>query len=219
MMPGDQLVTQPESFRQATFSRDREDLEAVLAAVGNELAAEQSDPNRIGLIGHSRGGGDAILAAGFGSQRERLKALVTWSAVSTFDRLSKAEKDQWRQNESITVVNARTGQKLPVHVAVLEDLERKGDALIPLHAAEQVRAPWLIIHGGEDETVNAGEARLLAQAAKKSRSICELQILDEAGHTFGAQHPFVAPTPDLITAMNATQTWLRRYLVPANSDR
>ena len=96
MKPGDQLVTDPESFRHATFSRDLEDLCTVLGALGSKLAPDQADATRIGLMGHSRGGGPAILAAALDCYRDRLKALVTWAAVSTFDRLSEVEKEHWR---------------------------------------------------------------------------------------------------------------------------
>lgn len=209
MKPGDQLVTDPESFRQATFSSDVEDLVSVLQALGTDVAPDQADAMNIGLIGHSRGGGTAVLTAAMEAYRDCLKALVTWAAVSTFDRLSEVEKDLWRQNRVMSVVNGRTGQELPVALSVLEDLERRGDALEPLVAARRLTVPWLVVHGGRDETVDSTEAQRLVEAAESNAS---LMLLDEANHTFGAQHPFVGPTPDLIAAMNATQTWFRRHL-------
>ncbi|MEM7587593.1 MAG: hypothetical protein AAF560_29665 [Acidobacteriota bacterium] len=53
------------------------------------------------------------------------------------------------------------------------------------------------------------EAQNLDRAARDPH---ELLVIEGAGHTFGAQHPFAGPTPDLIAAMNATQTWLKRHL-------
>ena len=109
----------------------------------------------------------------------------------------------------MSVVNSRTGQELLVDLSVLEDLERRGEALDPQMAARRISAPWLVIHGGRDETVDCSEAHRLAEAAE---SASNLLVIDTGNHTFGAQHPFVGPTPDLIAAMNATQAWLRQHL-------
>jgi dienelactone hydrolase len=72
-----------------------------------------------------------------------------------------------------------------------------------------VLAPWLIVHGEEDESVAVSDADRLAAASSGSH---ELLRIPGANHTFGARHPFVGPTPHLIQAMNATQRWFRRHL-------
>ena len=159
MVPGQDRVTDPEGFRTNTFSREQADLRAVLEAVGSTIAPGRADPERLGVVGHSRGGGAAILTAGDPEWRDRIGALVTWSAVATFDRLGDDEKAAWRRQGQITVVNGRTGQELPMGVEVLDDLERHREALDVAAAAGRVDAPWLIVHGEEDETVPVAEAR------------------------------------------------------------
>ena len=210
MRPGDELVTDEAAFRSATFSRDRREAIELLAALGHSLAPDRVDPERLGLLGHSRGGGAALLAAAAADQRGiGLRALVTWAAVSTFDRLGGDEKAHWRRHGEIPVVNARTGQELAIGSEVLKDLEDNRETL-DIHAAGGRRAaPWLIVHGANDETVEVAEARSLAAAATGEH---ELLVIEGAGHTFGATHPFAAPTPHLIEVFNATQTWFRRYL-------
>jgi fermentation-respiration switch protein FrsA (DUF1100 family) len=123
--------------------------------------------------------------------------------------LSLEEKNAWRKQGSITIVNARTGQELSLDVAVLEDLEAHRPRLEPTIAANRRRAPWLIIHGEEDETVPVDESRRLAAGAA---SPCELLTVAGASHTFGAEHPFKGPTPQLIQALNATQVWFKKHL-------
>ena len=118
MQPGDELVTDTQAFRKATYSRDMDDLLAVLEAAGQQIAPDTVDADQLGVLGHSRGGGAAVIAAANTDWRDRLRALVTWSAVSSFDRLSAEDKEAWREQESITIVNARTGQELPIDVAV-----------------------------------------------------------------------------------------------------
>ncbi len=208
MRPGDELVTDPQAFRGATFSKDVDEIADVLAATGHEIARDSADPERLALVGHSRGGGGAVLTAARPEWRGRLGALVTWSAVSTFDRYGEFES-AWRANGFLPVANARTGQELEIGVAVLEDLKTRRDELDILRAASHVRAPWLIVHGEDDETVPASEGERLREQATGVR---DLLLVAGGSHTFGAVHPFQGPTPELVRVFNATQTWLRRHL-------
>lgn len=76
--------------------------------------------------------------------------------------------------------------------------------------AAAVRAPWLIVHGSEDETVPVEAARRLAGLAQSTGA--ELLVVPGASHSFGTRHPFAGPTPQLIQALNATQRWFRAHL-------
>lgn len=209
MRPGDVLVTDTEAFRRATFSQDLRDLERVVSALDREIGKGRIDLQRIGLFGHSRGGGIATLAAAQENWRNKIRALVTWAAVSTFDRFSANEKEIWRRRGYIPVVNSRTGQQLAVDAMVLEDLERLQRHLDPCAAGAARRAPWLIVHGDRDETVPVSEA---CQLAAEAAAPCELRVIAAGDHTLGAKHPFDGPTPHLIEALNATQEWFRTHL-------
>jgi len=204
MRPGADRVDDPEAFRADTHSLEVEELLAVLTATGSEIAADRVDSARIGLFGHSRGGGNAVLAAAREPWRDRVRALVTWAAVAGFDRYPPDQKEAWRRDGELPVVNARTGQQLALGLGLLEDLEAHREELDVLAAAARRRAPWLIVHGGRDESVPASEGeRLAAHAAAPA----ELLAIPEADHTFGSRHPFAGPSPSLIQALNATQTW------------
>lgn len=206
MLPGDELVTDTAAFAAATFSKDLAELRAVINAL-DVIAPESADPDTVGLVGHSRGGGIALLAAA--AELSKVHALVTWAGVGSFFRLPDEALDAWRREGALPIVNARTGQQLGIDVEVLSDLEKNRDALDLEAAAARRRAPWLIVHGTADQTVPFNEAReLLAAAAEPA----ELLPVEGSDHTFGARHPFVGPTPQLIEAMNATQRWLRRHL-------
>jgi dienelactone hydrolase len=205
---GEDRVSDVAAFRDDTYSRELEDLAAVLAALP-ELGEGRVDPRRVGLLGHSRGGAIALLAAAHPDHGSGIRALVTWSAIADVDRWEEAEKERWRQDGEITVRNARTGQELPLGRGLLADVERQRNALDLEAAARRRTAPWLLVHGREDESVPAAEGERLAATASEPR---ELVLVDGAGHTFGATHPFAHPTPQLVTAMNATQHWFRRHL-------
>ncbi len=214
MVPGEDIVSDPEAFKANTHGREMADLFAILEATGKSIAPGRVDRGRLGLLGHSRGGGNAILAAGREPWRGRVRALVTWSSVATFDRYSPEQKAAWRDaggTGELPVVNARTGQKLALGVDLLNEIEARED-LDVLAAARNVRAPWLIVHGEDDESVSIADADRLSGAFRASPGSHELVRIPGANHTFGARHPFVGPTPHLIQAMNATQRWFRRHL-------
>jgi pimeloyl-ACP methyl ester carboxylesterase len=213
---GEDRVSDLEAFRAHTLSAELGDLRQVLAALP-ALAPGRFDAERLALFGHSRGGGVALLAAASEELRDRLGALVTWSAVSTFDRLGAEEKQRWRATGEHVVVNARTGQELPIGLALLDDVERHREAFDLLAAARRRRAPWLVVHGERDETVPVGEAVALHAAAGEAcpadaAGPSELLRIAAADHTYGARHPFGGPNPQLIAALNATQEWLLRWL-------
>lgn len=203
MLPGDDLVTDPDAFRANTHGRELADLLAVLEATGRTLAPGRVDRARLGLFGHSRGGGNAVLAAA----REPVRALVTWASLAGFDLYTPEQKDAWRRDGQLPVVNARTGQQLALGPGLLEELETGGDPDV-LAAARTIRVPWLIVHGEDDESVSVTDADRLAEASSG-----ELLRIPGANHTFGARHPFAGPNPQLIQALNATQRWFRRHLV------
>jgi uncharacterized protein len=211
MRPGDELVSDPRAFKENTYSAELGELLRVLeAAAGGELAPGRIDPGRLGLFGHSRGGGNAALAAASEPWRGRVRALVTWAAIARVDRWSAEEKRAWRAAGELPVVNSRTGQRLALGRGLLEDVESHaaGDLDI-LGAAGHRAAPWLIVHGEDDESVPAAEALELEARAAGTH---QLLLIPGAGHTFGVRHPFAGPTPFLIQALNATQAWFRLYL-------
>jgi uncharacterized protein len=209
MLPGDEVVTDPGAFRENTYSRELADLLAVLDAVGETIAPGRVDRRRLGLFGHSRGGGDALLAAARAPWRETVRALVTWAAISHVDRFTPEQKRDWRRDGELPVVNARTGQRLALGLGLLRDVEERRPELDLLAAAAARRAPWLIVHGAEDESVPVAEGHALAARAGGEK---ELLVIDGANHTFGSRHPFAGPTPQLVQALNATQRWFRARL-------
>lgn len=196
--PDSEVVDEPDRWFRQTLSNDLADLDTVIGHVA------EAAPPWIGLVGHSRGGGTMAIQA---AREPRVRALVTWAAVAGFSRYSTAELARWRREGRIEVVNARTGQVLPMGTVSLDDLEENGRGpLDVLAAAARIRVPWLIVHGTADESVASSEAEQLAGASGSART--ELLLLDGAGHTFGARHPWAGSTPDLDEAMKETAKFL-----------
>ena len=195
-----------DSFGSNTLSFEQEELRLVLGEViDGDLLPKR--PERIGLLGHSRGGGQSVLAAG---REPRLSALVTWGAVSYFDRWSDETKETWREDGRVWVLNKRTGQSMPLDLRLLEDYEAHADELDVASAAARIEAPWLIVHGVDDVTVFPSDARMLAEAAPAGK----LALIEGAGHTFEARHPFEHSTPQLDDAVGRTVAHFGRHLKP-----
>lgn len=188
-----------DAFRRNTLSIERDDLDTVLDAVLAGRLEAPLDPSRLGLLGHSRGGGSALLGA---AERPEVKALATWAAVSHFDRMTdEATLAAWRRTGALEVVNSRTGQILRMGVDFLDDVLGNRARLDLLSAARRLRVPALAVHGTADETVPFAEAgELVAAGGGRIR----LAPVEGAGHTFGAVHPFVGPTPHLEAAAVST---------------
>jgi pimeloyl-ACP methyl ester carboxylesterase len=192
----------PDRFGHNTFSAELADLATVMGALDSgELGV--APPTAIGLVGHSRGGGIAILQ---GARDKRVRALVTWAAISHVDRYTGQEAE-WRMRGHIMIENARTKQQLPLYTDALDDIERnRGGSLDIRGAAARIAVPWLVIHGTADPTVPAGEADSLVRAS--GRSTTQLQLVEGAGHTFGATHPLKAESPELTRVIEQTIAWM-----------
>lgn len=198
--------TELDRFGRNTLSRELDELLWVLDRV-EEGEWVRRRPRKIGLLGHSRGGGDAVLAA---REHGAVEALVTWSAVATFDRWDRETKEEWREDGVVYVLNSRTGQQMPLEVSLLEDFEAHQERLDIEAAAARVEAPWLIVHGRSDLSVDEEDARRLARASGDAR----LLLVEGVGHTFEVGHPFEEPSPELLQAMEATRSHFHAHLDP-----
>lgn len=178
----------PDRFARDTYSAQLDDLGVVLDALARgDLGVRP--PSAVGLVGHSRGGGVAILQA---ASDPRIGALVTWAAIASADRWSPDVKRAWRKHGTMDVANARTGQVIPVTPAILDDVESNATRLDISAAAGRLSVPWLIVHGADDESVPVAEAHQLFEA---SGGRARLLPIEGTGHTFGAAHPWRPPVP------------------------
>jgi esterase/lipase len=188
--------TRPDKFAENTNTREIEDTISVLDFFEKNQEKFNIDFSSVSLIGHSRGGGDAIIVA---AKDKRVTKLITLAAVSDFNRFSDEIKKQWRENGFIEIQNSRTKQNMRLNVTLLDDMEKNAGRLNILKAAAKLNIPFLIIQGAEDMAVSKSEAELIYRATDKSKS--EICIIEHTGHTFGVQHPFAGTTPAFETVL------------------
>jgi pimeloyl-ACP methyl ester carboxylesterase len=185
-----------ERWGGQTISGDLADLATV-----TDFVTEGGAP-WVGLLGHSRGGATALVHA---ARDVRVKALVTWAAVSRYLRWPQDDIDLWRRAGRIDVVNLRTGQVLPIGRDLLDDMEaNESGALDVLGAAARLRVPWLIVHGTADETAPHDDARRLHEASIKGGGRSELLMIEGAGHTFGVRHPWAGSSAEFDRVLAST---------------
>lgn len=139
----------------------------------------------LNLLGHSRGGGIALLAAQY---LEGVNTVISWAGVADFfERLpSKAELNAWKQKRVRYIANSRTGQQMPMNYTFVEELYEHREDLDIRKAVSSLRIPQLIIHGREDISVSIEHAYRLKEWNPKAE-LCEIK---EAQHTFGGKHPW-----------------------------
>lgn len=177
-----------DAFARNTYSREVADLQAVLNFVSQNKSLRDYGFNDkdLFLIGHSRGGGIAILGSGFG----KLKKLITWASVSDFESRfpEGTELENWKNNGVWEVYNTRTAQIMPHNYTFFEDFQANMENLDIAGRLPRIDIPFLIVHAEDDEAVDVEEAFALNALAPSA----QLLLLETGGHTFGAAHPWTA---------------------------
>jgi pimeloyl-ACP methyl ester carboxylesterase len=188
----------PESFdRLDLFENDTYSIELADLRVVVEYAQRRFPDLPTILLGHSRGGGIALLGA---ADVPNLSGVIAWSPISRCDNWDAATLRDWQERGVTEVMNARTKQIMRMSRNVLDDFERNRERLDIVRAAEILQAPLLVVHGARDESVPIASGRLLAERADDA-SLLEIA---RASHTFNAIHPLVHVPFELVLAAEAS---------------
>lgn len=174
-------------FSENTYSKELDDIGFVLNEIENSIFLKEKGVNahQVTLVGHSRGGGIAILKA---AQDSRVQKLITWASVGSFGSFFGKNEDlleEWKSKGVISTFNSRTQQEMPMKYDLYEDVLLNSDKLDVQKAASQINIPWLIIHGTDDPTISVDVAYDFHKIQPKS----ELYIMENAHHNFGGKHP------------------------------
>ena len=173
-----------EAFGQNNFSRELADWQDLLdyCAQQPELAALPW----VG-IGHSRSGPIVLLQA---LRDSRLQACMTWAAVSHLDyawRNQPAEAiEAWRQAGTREVLNARTGQALPLYFQLYEDFAAHTQAYSLEGQLQALKAPCLLVHGEADPAVPVEALWQLKAWLPQAQTL----LIPGTDHVFGGREPF-----------------------------
>ncbi len=176
-----------EAFGMNNYSKEWADIDVVLEWLnGTDAPSESLDMDNVTLIGHSRGGGLAVVKT---HHDARIHKLITWAAVSRLDYAFKPEYlDEWKNSGVFEVYNGRTQQMMPLYFQLVEDFKMNGDKFDVPSAARSFSKPWLIIHGDADPAVPVSSAEELQHQCPTSK----LLVIKDANHVFGGKHPYLS---------------------------
>ncbi|MGA8943704.1 MAG: alpha/beta fold hydrolase [Thermoactinomyces sp.] len=207
---GDDLqnFTELDKFSRNTFSREQEDISFLVQQIrqGTLPIAEAIDHERIGIMGHSRGGGNSLIYAL--DHPEDIKAVAIWNSIHRTDFFAPELISEIKKKGIGYITNARTGQLLPISREVLEDIEQNRERFDILNRVSDLKQPLLIVQGGEDIPGLMEGARKIDHLAPRSL----LHIIPSANHTMKAVHPFKEMTPELEEAIRETSSFFQRHL-------
>lgn len=200
--------TELEKFRDNTFSLEVDEAREVLEKYRQGRLFGAKPGARMGVLGHSRGGGVALVT--FAAHPD-VAAICTWASVSTFARYPKHVIDLWEQQGFLEVPNARTGQMMLLGWRIHTDLMAHIDGKLSISkAVGSMKKPLCIVHGDADEAVPDADARALFEWAEQTSA--ELHLIPGAGHTFGAKHPFEGTHAHLEHALSHTLKFFTLHL-------
>ncbi len=189
-----------EAFSKNTYTKELNDIRLFL----DHLDSLELPEHSIHLIGHSRGGGVALIAA---SENDRVSSICTWAAICDIRKRMPTDEhlENWRQNGVRYELNSRTNQDMPVAFSLYEDFIQNQARLNIQAACGKLSIPRLLIHGSADEAVDVSEGRQLSDWLN-----VPLFEIPGANHTFGAVHPFLEYKlpPDLKTVVKLTMDFI-----------
>lgn len=170
-----------EAFGNNNYTKELSDLSVV---IDHFIDHPNADPEKVVLIGHSRGGGISIIKT---FEDERINGLITLASVDTLERFPTGQAfENWKKEGVYYALNGRTHQEMPHYYQFYEDYEQNIHRFDVERATEMAKAHMLIIHGTQDEAVDVKHAEHLHILNPNS----ELFLIENGSHTFGAKEPW-----------------------------
>ena len=179
-----------DAFGNNNFIKELDDMKVMVDHIhSNQFElSDKIDMSKIYLIGHSRGGGVALLKT---SEDDRIKAVSTLAAVADIRKVYTEDIiEKWKEEGVLYIENSRTKQQMPLYYQLVENTLNNEDRLNIPEAVRKLKKPLFITHGTNDETLPVTMAKALHHWKPDSK----LCIIDGADHTFGGSHPYTKET-------------------------
>lgn len=176
-----------EAFGENNYIKELDDFQTVIdwLLLPDFEFAQHLDVSNICLVGHSRGGGIALIKA---SEDKRVTRLITLSAVSDFGSRFPGEEEieKWQEKGVSYITNTRTGQQLPHHFQFYTNYKENEERLDISRAAKSLEIPHLIVHGSNDTTVPISDSGQLFEWSPYP----DLLLVESADHVYDVSHPW-----------------------------
>ena len=169
-------------FTESTISKECDDLEAVLD--------QAKGTKKVAYIGYSMGGAVGALTA---AKDDRISVLVSLAGMVRTKVFAETEFGDVIPDEGYMWDDETT----PLSKAFMDDL-RQIDTVIP--AVKDLRLPWLLLHGSEDDVVQPDDSVHIFNHLKGKKKHV---VID------GTDHSFAGHWDELAGHIDA---WLKNYL-------
>lgn len=172
-----------ESFAENNYSTEVKDVDHMLSW----LETQFENLPKIHLLGHSRGGGIALLKG----NDPRISSVISLAGICSVAQRFSDEKMMldWKEKGIRYVKNQRTLQEMPHNYSQALDFFKHKNLLDIEKACKILRKPVLAIHGDKDTSVSMEEGLQIARWTNT-----ELVVVENADHVFGASHPWKLET-------------------------
>jgi dipeptidyl aminopeptidase/acylaminoacyl peptidase len=146
------------------------------------------DPRRIGVMGQSYGG------------------FMVLSAITEYPELWRAAVDYYGIADFATMLAGTGNWRRDHRAAEYGDDPELFAHISPIHRAQRITAPLLVLHGMRDPRVPIGESEQIVAALRRLGRPVEYLVFDYAGHGF-------VRTEVRVRAYEAVAGFFRRYLI------
>ena len=157
------------------------------------------NPDRIGIMGWSQGGGIALVAA---SRSEDIQSVLTW-AGALYDGSIDEEAYATAKKDGFYLSEYAWRDPLKLSPAYFEVLQQ----FIVADAVPLIKAPVLAINGQLDDVVPPATAGKIAELSVNEQS--KVLLLEDADHTFNI---FTGDMTAFDQLMDATVQWFQETL-------
>lgn len=190
-------------FRRNLFAwRSSPDLTLIIDVTS---AYPEGDQNRIGALGFSEGAVISLLMAAH--DPDRIRAVVAYYPITDFPRWFAGERADLMPRLLFGL--ARWQLRVDADAPDEKEFGKMLQLASPMHMAEYIRAPVLLIHGAEDTLAYPEESERMAESLKASGAPTKLILVDGGTRLFNFHQPQQAKV-----AWDASVEWLDRYLHP-----
>jgi dienelactone hydrolase len=190
-------------YRRNLFAwRSSSDLTLILDVT---RAYPEVDQDRIGALGFSEG---AVVGLLMDAHDHRMKVIVAYYPITDFPRWYAGTRSDLMP--SLLFALARWQLRVDADAPNADEFQKMLRLASPMHMAEYITAPVLLIHGSEDTLAYPEESERLAESLKASgNTTTKLILVPGSGRLFNFYQPEQAKL-----AWDAALEWLQMYLRP-----
>lgn len=167
-----------EAFGNGGYWTELQDVFLFLDHLENEY-----NFNSFILVGHSRGGGNVLLA-GKDERVKQIHCLAPICAIATRFPTGKT-LEEWKITGVYYRENGRTKQQMPHYYKQYEDFLVHEDELNIEKACKEINKPVFVYHGKNDVSVLPSEGEVIAHWTNG-----KIYLIEDTAHTFDSVEPW-----------------------------